>query len=207
VELPPVANIIYTTVPTGTTPHTITFSPTGCIPGSFPIDRIDWDFGDGTPIVTHTRYAPPSGTNITYNNKFTSDINDVRNYDITHTYIRGVKTYPVFYPSLTCYSANTNTQDSCSTTVGPISLPNITDNLNLIKARNSIKGNFYVFDIDENIGFLTTAPKTSELTATLISTSPNNRFSTTSTTNDTLSGNPNYNLFPPTYIPSCNYIP
>jgi hypothetical protein len=198
-ELPPIAEISCVTSSTGTTPHTVTLSPTGCQPGSFPIDRIDWDFGDGTPIITHTRYVLPTGTNILYNGKFASDPADVRNYNITHTYIRNSKTYPVFYPSLTCYSANTNTHDSCSTTIGPISLPDV-PNTNLIKVRNTVRGNLYVFDINNSVTFSTSIPVTTE---PIIFTTPKNRLLITSETTNPYFGNPNFNIYPPIYIPTC----
>jgi hypothetical protein len=202
IELPPVAEISCTTTPVGITPHTVTLSPTGCQPGSFSIDRIDWDLGDGTPVFTHTRYAPPSGSNIHYNGKYPSDINDVRNYDIIHTYVRDAKSYPVFYPSLTCYSANTNTKDSCSTTVGPISIPNLS-NIVLVKARNTVRGNLYAFDINNSLAFTTTTPTTGELLIPLI---PKDRLLITSTTTNPYFGNPNNNLYPPIYTPSCQLL-
>lgn len=201
-EIPPVAEIACLTNPTGTSPHTVTLTPTGCKPGSFPIDRIDWDLGDGTPIITHTRYAPPSGFNIEYNGKFPSDPEDVRNYNITHIYTRNSKTYPIFYPSLTCYSANTNTQDSCSTTVGPITLPDTIDT-KLIKARNTVKGNFYVFDVNKGLAFSTNTSITSE---PVIPVTPSSRLLNTSTTTNTYFGNPNINLYPSIYIPSCTLL-
>jgi len=202
-ELPPVAEISCITTPTGNTPHTVVLSPTGCQPGSFPIDRIDWDLGDGTPIITHTRYAPPSGSNIIYNGKYSSDPEDARNYNIIHTYVRDSKTYPVFYPSLTCYSANTNTQDSCSTTVGPISLPDI-PNTNLVKVRNTVRGNLYAFDINNNIAFTTTVTTTSE---PLASTAPKNRLLINSGTTNPFFGTPNNNLYPSIYTPTCQLLP
>lgn len=201
-ELPPVAEIACISEPIGTSPHTVTLSPTGCRPGSFPIDRIDWDFGDGSPIITHTRYVTPTGSNIVFNNKFSSDPNDVRNYDIIHTYTRDSKTYPVFYPSLTCYSANTNTQDSCSTIVGPISFPSLT-NINLIKARNTLKGNIYAFDVNNSIAFSTTIPTTS---TPLTPTSPQNRLLVNVSTPNSYFGNPNDNIYPSVYIPTCTLV-
>lgn len=201
-EIPPTAEISCVTSPIGTAPHTVILSPTGCQPGSFPIDRIDWDLGDGSPIMVHTRYTPPTGNNIRYNGKFSSDFEDVRNYDIIHTYVRDPKTYPVFYPSLTCYSANTNTQDSCSTTVGPISLPDI-PNTSLVKARNTTKGNLYAFDVNNSIAFTTTTPSTNE---PLIPVVPKNRVLINSNTTNPYFGTPNNNTYPPLYIPVCQLL-
>jgi hypothetical protein len=198
-EIPPVAEIICTTTPIGVSPHTVTLCPTGCRPGSFPIDRIDWDLGDGTPIITHTRYTPPSGNYVQYNGKFSADPSDVRNYNIIHKYSRNSKTYPVFYPSLTCYSANTNTQDSCTTTVGPISFPNISE-ISILKIRNTTKGNLYAFDVDNKLTFSTNLSTTKDPVLPAI---PNNRLLINSTTTNTFSGNSNTNLYPAIYIPTC----
>lgn len=202
-ELPPVAEISCITDPAGTSPHTVILSPTGCQPGSFPIDRIDWDLGDGSPIITISRYTPPLNSSKAYfNGKYSSDLEDVRNYNIIHTYTRNSKTYPVFYPSLTCYSANTNTQDSCSTTIGPISLPNIS-NTSFVKARNTVKGNLYAVDVDNNITFTTTIPASTEQ---IIPQIPKNRLLISSNITNPYFGNPNNNLYPSIYTPSCELL-
>ena len=159
VEIPPIARLESITRPVyGTSPHTVQLSPRKTTTGSFPIDRIDWDLGDGTPIKTFTRYSTPPDTAVINTSAFIGDINDIRNYDILHTYVNNKDTYPVFYPSITCYSANTNTYDSCCTTIGPISLPTTPQNLHIVKARNTLKGNLYTFSINNNnITFCTTA--------------------------------------------------
>lgn len=142
-ELPPVAIMTALSTTTGPSPHTIRFTPKHCKPGSFPIDRIDWDFGDGSPIKTVTRYSAPTGIDIVNTGFFFSDLKDVRNIDVLHTYYRTRDRYPVFYPSLTCYSANTNTSDACSLTVGPITYAPASQNLHIVKGRNTPKGNIY----------------------------------------------------------------
>ena len=141
--------------PTGESPYTVVLSPFGSIPGSFPIDRIDWHLGDGTPIKTITRYSSPTGTEFVHTNTYKDDPNDVRNYNLIHTYHRTRDTYAVFYPSITCYSANTNSWDACSTTVGPIYYPLANNSVSLIKVRNTLKGNLYTFDAENHITFLT----------------------------------------------------
>jgi len=159
-EIPPTANMYSLTSPlTGVSQLTVQLTPRTSVCGSFPIDRIDWNLGDGSSIKTVSRYSTPTDPVFTYNNVFSADPSDVRNYDLTYTYYRNsTNTYPVFYPSLTCYSANTNTASSCCITVGPITVPSIPVNANILKARNAATGdNLYVFDIDNNIAFLTTA--------------------------------------------------
>jgi hypothetical protein len=157
-EIPPVANITCITQPlTGITPFTVEISPSGCTPGSFPIDRIDWNFGDGTPIKTTTRYTTTIDTpDVVYTNVYPDDPADIRNYNVKHTYVRNRDSYAVFYPSLTCYSANTASSDSCCTTVGPILLTETpSENITLLKTRNTLKGNIYAFNINKNIAFFT----------------------------------------------------
>lgn len=177
IELPPSAGIsCLTQSVTGHSPYTVKLSPSACIPGSFPIDRIDWNFGDGTPIKTISRYTPlTADPEVVKTNIFVNDPNDVRNYDVLHTYIVNKNTYPVFYPSLTCYSANTNTSDSCSTIVGPILLQTTTQDIQLIKSKNTLKGTVYAFNIDKNLVFTTTTgiTSTSQVPTANIPTAPN----------------------------------
>lgn len=159
IEVPPTAGITCLTRPlTGKSPFTVELSPKGCKAGSFPIERIDWDFGDGSPIVTLTRYSQNNIPNVI--KKFplalSGDPDDVRNYNVTHTYEVDKNTYPVFYPSLTCYSANTNTSDSCCTVVGPIIADYQPTIAQVLKVRNTPKGNIYAINLNQNIAFFTT---------------------------------------------------
>jgi hypothetical protein len=162
VELPPTAGIHCVTSLTGMTPLTVRLSPKTCIPGSFPIDRIDWDFNDGSPIKTITRFTVVSADKdiVTSNPlSFPDDIQDVRNFDVLHTYERNINTTSVYFPTLTCYSASTNTSDSCSLMVGPIILPIHPEQTTLIKSRSINNQNIYVASINNNITFLTTSPQ------------------------------------------------
>jgi hypothetical protein len=157
-EIPPKAGITCLTVPlTGKSPLTVELSPKGCMSGSFPIDRIDWDFGDGSPIVTVTRYSNNNFDNVHKKIPLalSGDPDDVRNYNVTHTYVVNEDTYPVFYPSLTCYSANTNTSDSCCTVIGPLIIDYQPTEIEVLKVRNTLKGNIYALDINNNITFVT----------------------------------------------------
>jgi len=169
-EKPPTAGMYSMTRPiTGYTPYTVRLTPRTTLCGSFPIDRIDWDFGDGSPIKTITRYAPTYDdptiiSNVLEGLAFPDDRDDVRNFDVLHTYTVNNNTYPVFYPSLTCYSASTNTSDSCCITIGPITLSSQPLETHLLKARNTLKGNIYAFNVGENIAFTTTTLTTAQTT-------------------------------------------
>ena len=156
----PVAGMYCVTPPplTAINQLTVQLTPRTTVTGSFPIDKIIWDLGDGTPLKTVSRYSTPVDLSLTATNVFSSDVSDVRNYDVIHTYYRNSKnTYPVFYPSLTCYSANTNTSDSCCLTIGPITLSSAPSVTHLLKTKNTISGNMFVFGINDNISFTTNA--------------------------------------------------
>jgi len=245
-EIPPQAGLFCVTQPiTGITPYSVLLTPRSTQCGSFPIDRIDWDFNDGSPIFTVVRqntisrilstagivntealtgvivekaltadfidnlvnispypfrysivdnnyssitamsgFTPSLTSTATviyttvvssyavtvsvvpmpgliYNGYYFDDFFDPRNYDIKHTYYTNTEIYPVFYPSLTAYSSNTGTYDSCSTTVGPILLEEA-KTLIPLKISNNQKETQYVYSVDNTCTILTTvtaAPK------------------------------------------------
>lgn len=168
-EILPTANIYTVTNPvTGVSELTVQLTPRATLCGSFPIDRLDWDFGDGTPIKTVTRYANNNlDTNLVSNNNYIGDSSDPRNYDVLHTYVRtSVDTYPIFYPSLTAYSANTGSQDACSTTVGPIQIPTAPSVApSLVKVKNTNNGRLLAMEYNNSITFLTTSPLVSNISS------------------------------------------
>lgn len=201
-ELSPVASMFSVSGDSGTSPYTVRLSPRNCTPGSFPIDRIDWDFGDGSPIKTITRYALPSSTDVVNTGYFISDLSDVRNIDVLHTYTRTKDTYSVFYPTLTCYSSCTNTSDSCCITIGPISLPTAPTEIHLLKSRNTLKGNVYTFSENNNIALATT---TSIVTGIINQpTMPSTTIRNTKNISQSYFGYQNINEFPLPYVPDCS---
>lgn len=206
-EKPPIAGMYSMTRPiTGYTPYTVRLTPRTSQCGSFPIDRIDWNFGDGSPIKTITRFAPPSGEDIVVNDildpiPFPSDPSDVRNFDVLHTYVVNKNTYPVFYPSLTCYSACTNTSDSCCITIGPIALSSQPTETHLLKARNTLKGNIYALNVGKNIAFTTTTLTTAQIIPVTYNI-PTTKLRDTYGTVYSYFGNPGTN-YPPEYTITC----
>lgn len=181
-EMPPTAGMHSLTQPvTGESPFTVVLSPKLCKTGSFPIDRIDWDFGDGSPIVSITRYTTPQD-NIFKRAvpvPYPDDLADVRNYTATHTYEFTKNTYPLFYPSLTCYSANTNTYDSCSIVIGPLSVPYAPKTIKVIKNRNTTNGNIYALEVDDNLLFVTTSQEKKSTNNKIIFNTPSNPLKNT----------------------------
>jgi PKD repeat protein len=138
-ELPPTAAISATEV-TGVVPYTIQFTPLHTKAGSFAIDKIAWDFGDGSDIVNFNRY----------NRGF----NPV-NCNPSHTYTKASdETLTV---SMTAFSNSTNTCSITSMNVGPFTLPSLTSvDFNLLKVRNTPYGTVYAADINNNLTFIKT---------------------------------------------------
>lgn len=201
VELPPVAKLFSVTRPaSGVSPLLVQISPRNTTTGSFPIDRIDWDPGDGTPIKTITRYVTPDSTLFTYTSTFSADTLDPRNYDLLHTYRRTIDTYSMFYPSITAYSSSTGTSDSCSLTIGPVTLSSVATNINLLKGRNTPAGNLYSLQIDNNVTFVTTQTAGNSINYT--SNKPENIIRDSFSTPVVYTGNPGAG-YPATYIPTC----
>jgi hypothetical protein len=178
-ELSPRAALHSVTQPaSGISPYVIRLTPKITKTGSFPIDRIDWDFGDGSPIKTVVRQGDNlNDPELSFNYTYTGDTLDPRNYDALHTYTRDINTYSLFYPSITAYSANTGTSDSCSTLIGPILLPNITPNaIKFTKAKNTLNGILYTAVYDETCTFFTTVTSPQMSGISVKYTTPTNRL-------------------------------
>jgi hypothetical protein len=101
-------------------PYTVRISPKDVISGSFPIEKIDWDLGDGTPIKSQRRWDINNDPEFVYNNEYSIDWKDPRNYDVVHTYTKSPESGFTFYPSITCYSSSTASHDCVSGVVGPL---------------------------------------------------------------------------------------
>jgi hypothetical protein len=88
--------------------------------GSFPIEKIVWDLGDGSPFLTQRRWAVDSSYPFLYTGALSNDPSDPRNYDVQHVYNVTKNTDFTFYPSITAYAYSTGTADCASTVIGPI---------------------------------------------------------------------------------------
>jgi hypothetical protein len=126
-EIPPTAflNVVHSkALNERTSPYKVTLTPRYIRCGSFPIEKILWDLGDGTPVIEKTR-ANPNQTydtviNFVHQNYFDSDFLDPRNFDLEYTYTRTPETGNCFYPSLTAFASSTGTIDCASAIVGPL---------------------------------------------------------------------------------------
>ena len=97
---------------------TLTARFTRC--GSFPIEKITWDLGDGSPILTQRRWSINSSYPFVFTGAISTDANDPRNYDIQHVYTVTKNSGYTFYPSITCHAYSTGTTDCASTVIGPV---------------------------------------------------------------------------------------
>ena len=88
--------------------------------GSFPIEKIVWDLGDGSPLLVQRRWANDTKHPFVYTGAFPNDVNDPRNYDVQWLYTVDKSYGFSYYPSITAYASSTGTTDCASTTVGPI---------------------------------------------------------------------------------------
>jgi hypothetical protein len=102
------------------TPHTVRLSARFTKCGSFPIEKIVWDLGDGTPLLEQKRWDIDNSSHFAYNDIYNLDYEDPRNFDVVHTYTRKSSSDFTFYPSITAYASNTHSSDCCSAVIGPI---------------------------------------------------------------------------------------
>ena len=117
--------------------------------GSFPLEKIVWDLGDGSPLLTQREWANDTSSPFDYTGIFNLDYQDPRNYDVLHTYKRTGAGVYTFYPSMTAYSSSTGTTDCCKVAVGPLQLPSTTElSLNLVQSELTESGTVIAADIE-----------------------------------------------------------
>jgi len=144
---------------TGIAPYTVEISAHNTQSGSFPIERIDWDFYNDGNIKTVSRYETPDTTFFT---KITAlSGGDPRNYAARIEF----KDLGVFYPSITAYSSSTGTSDACCAMVGPI-VPAPYDTDTVLKVVKSAK-DLLAVDIGDSLVLFSTAGNTNSYTPTL----------------------------------------
>lgn len=109
-------------------PTTISgFRVDGLTAGSYPIGKMDWDFGDGSPIVSVSRYTTANYDSDEWVNSYPneSDERDPRNFTPSHVYRRtAVGDHPDGYTvSVTAYACNTHSSKIITAAIPPASLP------------------------------------------------------------------------------------
>lgn len=140
-----------------TSPYTVQLTPRFIKSGSFPIEKIVWDLGDGSPLLTQRRFALNTNSPFVYNYQFEVDEHDPRNYDVIHTYYKTSRSQYSFYPSITAYASSTGTQDCAAIHIGPISLSETeTENINLIQCELTDHGKILLGDVGNSLALWST---------------------------------------------------
>lgn len=151
-EIPPIAYLEVEQPSDRTSPLTVRLSPKSVVCGSFPIEKIVWDLGDGSPLLIQRRWSNTLEEPFVYSGALSEDYQDPRNYDVIHTYTKTPQTGFSFYPSITAYTSSTNSSDCASVMVGPLKLPTTTgSNFKLLQNELSEHGKVLIGQIDDNV--------------------------------------------------------
>lgn len=128
-EIPPVAYLQVLSADSleKFSPYTVRLSPSKIVCGSFPIEKIVWDLGDGSPLLEQRRWSNTLSSPFVFSDELIEDYQDPRNYDVIHTYTKTPDSDFCFYPSITAYCSSTGSYDCAATIVGPLKLPSMDD--------------------------------------------------------------------------------
>lgn len=149
-EIPPTAYLTIEQPEDRLSPLTVRLSPKNTICGSFPIEKIVWDLGDGSPLIEQKRWSNTLEKPFVFSGDLSDDYEDPRNYDIVHSYVRTENTPSTFYASITAYSANTYTSDSAAVMVGPLKYRNNDgSNFRLLQSELTDEGKVLMGQIDD----------------------------------------------------------
>lgn len=133
-------------------PLTVTISPRNTVSGSFPIEKIVWDLGDGSPLLTQRRWSPTLEAPFVFSGAISEDYEDPRNYDVVHTYRKTPKSEYSFYPSITAYASSTGSFDSAACAVGPLRYTEPTNtNFKLLQNELTDQGKVILGQVDDTI--------------------------------------------------------
>lgn len=157
-EIPPAAYLIagtvdeFTPLQNFTSPLTVRLSPRYTTSGSFPIEKIVWDLGDGSPLLVQRRWSPTLTAPFIFTGVLSEDLDDPRNYDIIYTYQKTPTSPYSFYPSITAYASSTGASDSAACIIGPLKqpVPNI-ENITLLQNELTEHGKVLMAQVDNNI--------------------------------------------------------
>ena len=164
-EKPPIAYLTVKDQPSQPyTPLTVTLSPRDTICGSFPIEKIVWDLGDGSPLLVQRRWSNTLEEPFIFSGAVSNDYQDPRNYDIIHTYTRSVGSKTSFYPSITAYASSTNSSDSAAAVVGPLLLPKSPKRtFTLLQNELTDDGKVFIGQIGDNVSLWRAETKVSDV--------------------------------------------
>lgn len=143
----------------GNSPTTVYFNASSIIAGSFPICRIDWDFGDGlTQTVTRRPLTKTTtqGLSVVNLSAYSYDLDDPRNFVVPHTYTNNTESIQSYDINISAYACNTNSMIQCSafslvTPIVPPILQARVDTKRLIGSRFDSDGNIiYIVEGQNN---------------------------------------------------------
>lgn len=104
-------------------PATLQFCTSGTFAGSYPIESLIWDFGDGTQHITIDRYSNTTNNKVLF---YPEDPSDPRNYIVSHVYNRKtLQNLDTFTTTVSAISKTTgNVSIAVSNPLGPFKLSN-----------------------------------------------------------------------------------
>lgn len=114
------ASTDYTIAPcaaSGVSPVTAYFGISAMVAGSFPIHRIDWDFGDGNIEIVSAypkKEYTSQGLPIAEISRFYANVTDARNFVVPHIYYNETGETLTYNINISTYAYNTNTMFTCS---------------------------------------------------------------------------------------------
>lgn len=152
IEIPPDAYLTIASATTGVD-FTVRLSPKFTRCGSFPIEKIIWDLGDGTPIFEQSRWSINTDPKFVFNSTLTRDKVDPRNYDVVHTYNRDFVRGSCFYPSITAVTSSSFSTNKAAITIGPVSLEDIGVDIDIIQNQLTEQGKAYMGQIKDHVVF------------------------------------------------------
>jgi hypothetical protein len=128
-EIPPVAylELLSANSLERFSPYTVRLSPRKIVCGSFPIEKIVWDMGDGSPLLEQRRWSNTLKPPFVFSGELGEDYQDPRNYDVVYTYNKTPESDFCFYPSISAYCSSTGSYDCAATVVGPLKLKHMDD--------------------------------------------------------------------------------
>lgn len=153
-EIPPTAavNLVTFLPSTKMFPVSAEFTAKYTKCGSFPIEKIVWDMGDGSPLLEQSRHAINTDINSEFkeNGDTTSfAINDPRFFNVHHVFKARPDKKINFTVSLTAYAANTNTFSIASLQFDSLQFPVFNPtNFKILQTEFTDTGKIYLGEVE-----------------------------------------------------------
>jgi hypothetical protein len=135
-----------------TFPVTAEFTAKYTKAGSFPIEKIAWDMGDGSPIKIQSRYSINTDVESGFIENGSTDlftITDPRFFNVKHVYKSNPEQQTTFNVSITAYAANTNLFSVDTLQYGPLHNPDFNvKTIKILQAEFTDNGKIYLGEIE-----------------------------------------------------------